>query len=107
MRVTILPYAIILTKAHRAADSILAMGCIMYHGLRCFFFLLPNYTFCFLFVLFSDEPEVFLLKYSQTAIIIFHAAHFLLVVKQGFKVHLACCNIFQDFSRKYEWFYLL
>ena len=33
----------------------------------------------FLFALFSDEPEVFLPKYSQTAI--FHAAHFRKVVK--------------------------
>ena len=37
--------------------------------LRYFLFLLPNYTnisvFIFLFALFSDEPEVFLPKYSQ------------------------------------------
>ena len=32
-----------------------------------------------LFALFSDEPEVFLPKYSQTAIL--HAAHFRRVVK--------------------------
>ena len=41
--------------------------------LRCFLFVLPNYTnisvFSFLFALFSDEPEVFLPKYSQTAIL--------------------------------------
>ena len=29
MRATILPYAIILTKAHWAAISIMAMGCIV------------------------------------------------------------------------------
>ena len=46
--------------------------------LRYFLFLLPNYTnisvFIVLFALFSDEPEVFLPKYSQTGIL--HAAHF-------------------------------
>ena len=31
MRTTILPQAIILTKAHRAAVSIMAKGCIMYY----------------------------------------------------------------------------
>ena len=35
----------------------------------------------FLFALFSDEPEVFLPKYSQTAIL--HAAHFRRVLKPG------------------------
>ena len=49
----------------------------------CFLFLLPNYAnilvYFFLFALFSDEPEVFLPKYSQTAIL--HAAHFRRVVK--------------------------
>ena len=40
MRVTILPYAIILTKAHRAAVSMMAKGCIVARvlPLRCFFF---------------------------------------------------------------------
>ena len=42
--------------------------------LRCFLFLLPNYINIlvgfFLFALFSDEPEVFLPKYFQTAILI-------------------------------------
>ena len=42
MRDTILPYAIILTKAHRAAVSMMAKGCIVL-PLRCFLFLLPNY----------------------------------------------------------------
>ena len=36
-------------------------------------------VFLFLFALFSDEPEVFLPKYSQTAIL--RAAHFRRVVK--------------------------
>ena len=45
MRVTILPYASILTKAHRAAVSIMAKGCIvtLILPLRCFLFLLPNH----------------------------------------------------------------
>ena len=50
--------------------------------LRCFLFLLTNYTnflVCFsLFALVSDDPEVFLPKYPQTAIL--HAAHFRWVV---------------------------
>ena len=50
--------------------------------LRCFLFLLPNYTnilVCvFLFALFTDEPEVFIPKYSQTAIL--HGIHFRRVV---------------------------
>ena len=29
MRATVLPYAIILTKAHRAAVSVMAKGCIV------------------------------------------------------------------------------
>ena len=40
------------------------------------------YQYCsviFLFALFSDEPELFLSKYSQTAIL--HAHHFRRVVK--------------------------
>ena len=45
MRVTILPKAVILTKAHRAVGSIMAKGCIVARVLllRCFLFLLPNY----------------------------------------------------------------
>ena len=35
----------------------------------------------FLFAVFSDEPEVFLPKYSQTAIL--HAAHFWRVVNDA------------------------
>ena len=86
MRATILPLAIILTTAHRAAPSSMAKGCIVARVLllRCFLFLLTKNTnfkvfFPFLFALFSYEPEVFLPKYSQTAIL--HAAHFQRVVK--------------------------
>ena len=63
MRTTILPYAIILTKTHRTVVSIMAKGCIvaLVLPLRCFLFVLPNYTtiFCafYLFALFSDEPS--------------------------------------------------
>ena len=46
MRATILPWAIILTKAHRAAVSMMAKGCIVARvlPLRCFLSLLPYYT---------------------------------------------------------------
>ena len=46
MRTTILPSAIILTKAQRAAVSIRAKGCIVARVLllRYFLFLLPNKT---------------------------------------------------------------
>ena len=40
----------------------------------------------FLFALFGDEPEVFLPKISQTAIL--HAAHFLRVVKLDTEVYI-------------------
>ena len=79
MRATILTKAIILTNARRAAVSMMAKGSSVTGvlPLRCFLFLLPNYTnisvFIFLFAPFSDEPEVFLPKYSLTAIL--HAAH--------------------------------
>ena len=45
MRATILPYATILTKAHRAVFSMMAKGSIVarVRPLRCFLFLLPNY----------------------------------------------------------------
>ena len=45
MKVTILPLAIILTKAHSAMVSMMAKGCIVASELplRCFLFLLPNY----------------------------------------------------------------
>ena len=46
MRATILPWAIILTKALMAMVSIMAKGCIVAQvlPLRCFLFLPPNYT---------------------------------------------------------------
>ena len=45
MRATILPFAIILTKAHRAAVSKMAKGSIVTSvlPLRYFLFVLPNY----------------------------------------------------------------
>ena len=60
-----------------------AKGCIVARvlPLRCFLFLLPNYTIFsvyFLFVLLSDEPEVFHPEYYQPAIL--HTAHFRRVV---------------------------
>ena len=70
--------------------------------MRCFLFLLLNYTnilvYFFLFALFSDEPEVFLPKYSQTAIL--RAAHFRRVVNimQFFKIQSVCfySKFFED-----------
>ena len=46
MRATILSEAIIPIKAYMAAVSIMAKGCIVARvlALRCFLFLLPNYT---------------------------------------------------------------
>ena len=45
MRGTIFPLAIILTKAYRAAVSMMAKGSIVARvlPLKCFLFLLPNY----------------------------------------------------------------
>ena len=57
--------------------------------MRCFLFLLPNHTntlVCFFYLhYFSDEPEVFLPKYSQTAIL--YATHFRRVVNGGSGPH--------------------
>ena len=49
MRVTILPFGIILTKAHCAAVSIIAKGCIVARvlTLRIFLLLLPNCIYVF------------------------------------------------------------
>ena len=44
MRAIILPYAIILTKAHRAAVSMMAKGDIL--PLRCFIFYYPTTLMC-------------------------------------------------------------
>ena len=56
--------------------------------LRCFLFLLPNYTnilvFFSLFPQGSDRPKVFLPEYFQTAIL--HVAHFRRVVKRRYMV---------------------
>ena len=85
IRATILPHAIILTKAHRAAVSILAKGSIVawvYIASEVFLIsttqIYQYFNVFLLFALFSDKPEVFLPKYSQTAIL--HAAHFRRVV---------------------------
>ena len=47
MRATLLPKAIILTKAYKSAASMMAKGSIVTRvlplTLRCFLFLLPNY----------------------------------------------------------------
>ena len=85
MRTTILPMAIILTKAHRAAVSKMAKECIC--GLSTaseVFLIFTTQIYQYFsdsprpppFSLFSDEPEVFLPKYFQTAILHADAAHF-------------------------------
>ena len=55
MRATIFPQDIILTKARKAAVSIMAKGCFVASvlPLRCFLFLLPNYTNILVFFFFS------------------------------------------------------
>ena len=87
MRVTILPKAIILTKAHRAAVSMIAncrqgVYCGLSSASEVFLVFITQlyqyFSAYFLFALFSDEPEVFLPKYSQTAIL--HAPRFQMVV---------------------------
>ena len=45
----------------------------------------------FLFTLVSDEPEVFLPKYSQTAIL--HAAHFQGVMNSSYIVCIMLCRM--------------
>ena len=63
----------------------MAKGCIVAQvlSLRCSLFFTTQQdqylSVPFLFSLVSDEPEVFLFRYSQTAIL--HAAHFRRVVK--------------------------
>ena len=81
MRATVLPYAILLTKA---CDQYNGQG--VYYGLSAaseVFLIITTqqyqyFSVFFLFALFSDDPEVFLPEYSQTAIL--HAAHFRWVV---------------------------
>ena len=94
MRTTILPMAIILNKAHRAAVSMMAQWCIvaLVLPLRCFLCLLTNFTnilvFLCLFAPFSEEPEVFLSKYSQLQPAVLHAAHFRRLVKPLYSIHI-------------------
>ena len=79
MRATIPPQAIILTKAHRDAVSIMAKGSTASQVILIFTTQLYQYFSVFpLFALFSDKPEVFIPEYSQTAI--HHAAYFQKVV---------------------------
>ena len=53
MNVSILPEAIILPKAHRAAVSIIASGSIVVRllPLGCFLFLLPNYIHVYVIII--------------------------------------------------------
>ena len=82
MRATILPEATILTKAHWAAVNGLGEYCGLSTASEVFLIfttqLYQYFSVFLLFVLFGDKPEVFLPKYSQTAIL--HAAHFQRVV---------------------------
>ena len=79
MRATILPLAIILTKAHRTTGSMRAKG---YCGLSTasevlLIFTSQLYQYFSVFFLFArvgDKPEVLLPKYVQKAIL--HAAPF-------------------------------
>ena len=66
MRATILPKAIILTKAHRGVVSILAKRCTQVF-LKFTTQLYQYFSVLVLFALFSDKTEVFLPKYSQIA----------------------------------------
>ena len=62
-----------LTKAHRAAVSMMAKGSIVARVLPSEVFLIfttelwQYFSLFFLFALFSDAPEIFLPKFSQTA----------------------------------------
>ena len=67
--------AVILTKAYRAAVSMIAKGCIV--AKRCgllstaseVFLIFPTQLYQYLFALFCDKPEIFLPKYSQRVIL--------------------------------------
>ena len=81
MRATILPQAIILTKGHGRYDGQgVYCGPITTSEVFLIFTtqLYQYFSVLILFALSSDKPEVFLPKYSQTAIL--HAAHFRWVV---------------------------
>ena len=75
MRATILPPAIILTKAHTAAVGVMAKGCILAQvlPLRCFLFLIPNYIHVYPIIMqklsYLDEREVLQQEYSQSPIL--------------------------------------
>ena len=66
-----------IARVHQVGSSCMMGGA---GGLVLLIFTTPLYHSCvyFLFALFSDEPEVFISEYSQTAIL--HAAHFRRVV---------------------------
>ena len=72
MRATILPKAIILTKACKAAISIMAKGCIVARvlslSLRCLLYLLPNFSHIFAIIMqyfsYLDKREVLQQEYS-------------------------------------------
>ena len=75
MRITILPLAIILTKAHRTAVSMMAKGSIVARvlPLKCFLFLLPNYIHGYAIIMqyfsYLDKREVLQQEYSQPTIL--------------------------------------
>ena len=62
----------------------------------------------FVFTLFSEEPEVFLPKYSQTAIL--HAAHFRRVVNlesSGSEHVSSDYIIYLDYQKKFLYFFII
>ena len=75
MRATVLPKAIVLTKAHRAVVSMMTKGSILTRvlPLRCFFFLLPNYIHVYAIIMIwfhnCDKREVLQQEYSQHTIL--------------------------------------
>ena len=77
MRATIIPHAIILTKA-RGQYNGQGVCCGLSTAFEVFLIfttqLYQYFSVFSVFPLFSDEPEVFLPKYSQIAIL--YAAHF-------------------------------
>ena len=85
MRATILPWAIVLTKAQRAAVSIMTQGCILAKvlPLRCFLSLLPNHIHVYAITMeyFTDldKREVLQQEYFQPPIL--PSSHFQQVLK--------------------------
>ena len=95
MRATILPKAIIPTKAHRATVSMMAKGFPSTASELFLIFTTQLYQYLsvnFLFALVSDEPEVLPPKYSQTAIL--HAAHFRRVVNENARKVTRCAHVY-------------